>query len=118
MLRSESENIFVWHIELCLLDIHSAIGMIVFVESQQPVFAVMFDMGDKAGEPAGHLTVTIPDVGYAATAEIDFELQPLKRMCPGVHLRIDESVAVSGADSGDVCDDLSTGRDRYFQTRA
>src|SRR5262245_46513820 len=103
MLVRQGKDVFVWHIEFGLLEIHSAIGMIVLVKGQQPVFAVSRDMSDQVREPFNHLPITLSLVRDATGTEIDFEFQPVKRMSPRVHLSVHEGLAVAGSDSRDMC---------------
>src|ERR1700730_3411544 len=102
MLLCKGKDVFVRHVELSLFKINPTVGMVVFVESEQPVFAVMRDVRDEVGEAVRQLAVTLADVSNASGAEINLELQPVKRMSPSAHLRIDESIATSGSYSSDV----------------
>ena len=50
------------------------------------------DVCDQAGQPFDNLRVSLLDVVHGAGAEIDLELEAMKRMTPREHLRMDERV--------------------------
>ena len=66
------------------------------------MFAMILDVLDESGQARGQLVVGLRDVCNARGAQIDFELQMMKRTIPREHLRMDESVRASDSDAGDV----------------
>src|SRR5436853_7649081 len=102
MFFGERECVIIRNIELSLGKIRRAVAIVVFVERQQTVLAVTFDVTDEVRQTKNDLLISLFNIGHGAGAEIDLELETMKWMKPGKHLRINESAAAAFAEAGHV----------------
>src|SRR5207302_3264066 len=102
MPLGDGKDVIICDVEFGFIEIRSAVAAIVFVEGQQPMLAVIFNATDKTHQTLYHLFVGLLDICHGPGAEIDLELETMKRTPPSEHFRINESVGAAGANSRDV----------------
>src|SRR5215510_199288 len=96
------ENILIRNVKLRLLKIDSSVAAVVFVECEQPVFAVILDTCDETRESRSRLVISLVFIANARRTHIHLQLQTMERMSPRQHLRIDKSFSATDAESGNV----------------
>jgi hypothetical protein len=74
----------------------------MLIESEQPVFAVVWNTINQLGETLNKLIVRAWLVSGGGGTHVHLEFESMKRVSPRSHLRIHKSAAAVCADAGDV----------------